>query len=359
MMSVFNADECSICKTTEDALDNLTGAQLLINHCGHKFCKSCTDRKFSQKSSFVCPVCGSSIKRNTISEKTLDEIEASEDVKVRRRINDIYNKEERDFSTLLEYNDYQEEKEDIIYQIVHNIDRTAAEARVKAYQKSHVDEIRTRLTQHSESDREMSQRVQRQRADNQAAVQEVQALDVLSRKVEKERRRQELQIRLGERTALSDELVAKQKEIAAQKHLSNPKNVANYGKGDRAPPAEKRLLSTFMQASATGLGGPDQGSSSSLLEPPSASTAPVVVPKVVEQFLQQRPLPKFIPQAPLQVPEDREAANAFFRGRREAGGFDPLTSFRKNYMEALDQLQLVACSATVSGEVRWPYPFGK
>lgn len=357
-MSTFNVDECSICKTTEDALDNLTGAQLLINQCGHKFCKSCTDRKFSQKSSFQCPVCGSSIKRNTISEKTLDEIEANEDVKVRRRINDIYNKEERDFSTLREYNDYQEEKEDIIYQIVHNIDRAAAEARVKAYQQSHVDEIRTRLAQHSEHDREMSQRVQRQRADNQAAVQEVQALDVLSRKVEKERRRQELQIRMGERTALSDELVAKQKELAAQKHLSNTSSVANNDGIDRPPPAEKRLLSTFMQASATGLGGPGQGASS-LLEPPSASSAPVVVPKVAEQFLQQRPLPKFIPQVPLQVPEDREAATAFFRGRREAGGFDPLTSFRKNYVEALDQLQLLACSATVSGEVRWPYPFGK
>jgi hypothetical protein len=33
---VFSADQCSLCGTTEDALDNLTAAQLLINQCGHK-----------------------------------------------------------------------------------------------------------------------------------------------------------------------------------------------------------------------------------------------------------------------------------------------------------------------------------
>lgn len=85
-----------------------------------------------------------------------------------------FNKVESDFTSLQEFNDYQEDKEDIIYELVHNIDRSAAEARVKAYQQSHVDEIRTRLAQHSESDREMSLRVQRQREDNQAAVKEVQ-----------------------------------------------------------------------------------------------------------------------------------------------------------------------------------------
>jgi hypothetical protein len=34
-------------------------------------------------------VCGSVIKKNSISEKTLDEIEASDDLKVRRRVNDM------------------------------------------------------------------------------------------------------------------------------------------------------------------------------------------------------------------------------------------------------------------------------
>lgn len=95
-----------------------------------------------------------------------------------------FNKVESDFTSLQEFNDYQEDKEDIIYELVHNIDRSAAEARVKAYQQSHVDEIRTRLAQHSESDREMSLRVQRQREDNQAAVKEVQVkCAVLSRRL--------------------------------------------------------------------------------------------------------------------------------------------------------------------------------
>jgi hypothetical protein len=49
-----------------------------------------------------------------------------------------------------------------------------------------------------------------------------------------------------------------------------------------------------MQASATGLGGEDQNSTTSLLEQPS--TAPTLIPKVAEQFIYQRPLPKFIPK---------------------------------------------------------------
>lgn len=243
MISSFKMDACSICGTTEDALDNLTNAQLLINQCGHKLCvvihyfilesfqplshliaDLCEQSQlqvmhvpqvFSEEHVLLpCVLCSDQEKHNIGENIGRDRSRGRPEsqkahqrhvsphsvlaeiiVAVLETMRSIlklagclfifmllcrlrYNKVESDFAVLLDYNDYQEEKEDVIYQLVHNIDRPAVEARVKAYQQAHEDEIRTRLAQHGESDRVMSALVQRQRADNQAAILEVQVREV-------------------------------------------------------------------------------------------------------------------------------------------------------------------------------------
>lgn len=332
---------CTICGTREDALDNLTAAQLLINICGHKFCKTCTDRKFSQRSTFACPACGIVIKRNTISEKTLDEIEASEDLKVRKRINNIYNKVESDFESLRDFNDYQEMKEDIIYDIVHDINKAAVEAQIERYQRKHANEIRTRLAEGSERDRQVEAIVLQQKKDSQEEIRDIQARDARLRKVEKETRRQELQIRMGERTTLSEDLIAAQREQAALTGFGVG-SMRNSGQQDK-----KRPISSFMSQSVSGLADIS-------IAPQSRVTEPVVkaVPKIVEQFLQQRPLPKFIPALPT-VGETR--ADCLL------GGLDLMSAHRRYYAETFSQFQMYISTdnstLSVQQEVSWPCPF--
>lgn len=108
-----------------------------------------------------------------------------------------YNKVESDFELLRDFNDYQEAKEDAIFALVHNIDRPAVEAQLQAYQRKHVDEIRTRLAARDERDRQLGALLGAQQRDSRERVLQAQARDVLERKVEREARRQDLQIRMG------------------------------------------------------------------------------------------------------------------------------------------------------------------
>ena len=63
------------------------------------------------------------------------------DYKIRRRIKSIYNQTLDDFPTLLAYQNYEEEVEDIIYNLVHNIDKEKTELAIKTYQLQHVSNI--------------------------------------------------------------------------------------------------------------------------------------------------------------------------------------------------------------------------
>ena len=73
----------------------------------------------------------------------MDENEVERDFRIRRRIMAIYNKTEDQFQTLDEYKDYEEEREDIIFNLVHGIDEEDSERRVKEYEAKNVLNIAT------------------------------------------------------------------------------------------------------------------------------------------------------------------------------------------------------------------------
>ncbi|WOH07058.1 hypothetical protein DCAR_0626487 [Daucus carota subsp. sativus] len=60
---------------------------------------------------------------------------------IRKRISNIFNKREDDFASLREYNDYLEDVEDMIVNMVEGIDVPAIEARIAQYQKENAEQI--------------------------------------------------------------------------------------------------------------------------------------------------------------------------------------------------------------------------
>ncbi|GBG68488.1 hypothetical protein CBR_g3032 [Chara braunii] len=65
----------------------------------------------------------------------------SKEVIVRKRIVEIYNKQQEDFGTLREYNDYLEEVEDIIFALVEGHDVEAVEAKIAKYKEENYEQI--------------------------------------------------------------------------------------------------------------------------------------------------------------------------------------------------------------------------
>ena len=138
-MSYFDAENaCVKCLRKQDSVMNLTGETLQVNKiptCLHKFCNQCVDREFSSKRQFKCPIesCTAMVRRATLTTLTIDEHEVSEDAKIRKKIKGIYNKFEDQFDNLNAFKDYEEEVEDIIYNLVHGIDVEEMNKKVEAY----------------------------------------------------------------------------------------------------------------------------------------------------------------------------------------------------------------------------------
>jgi len=77
---------------------------------------------------------------------------ADREVSIRRRISNIYNKRERDFECLLDYNNYLEEVEDIILSIVEGKDVVEMERKIKQYQRANEDSIAANLAKKAEDE---------------------------------------------------------------------------------------------------------------------------------------------------------------------------------------------------------------
>lgn len=125
-------DMCPVCKTDKYLSPEI---QFKINpECYHKICDACVDRIFSMGPS-VCPYpnCNKILRKNKFRTQVFDDIQVEKECDIRRRVLSIYNKKESDFKSLIEYNKYLEEIEDIVYKLLNKIDVEKTEERLKEY----------------------------------------------------------------------------------------------------------------------------------------------------------------------------------------------------------------------------------
>lgn len=305
---------CVICKTAQDAGQNLVDSVLLINfidggRCGHKFCKDCTKRKLQLegKRQFSCPICGSAVKQSTLSANSLDEIEVNNDARVRRRVKEIYNSCEADFLTWNEFCDYEEIVEDLIYKLVHGIDRQAVEQQILEYERTHTETILLNRRRRAELEEREAGRVREESWQSANRAQSFQDEDEAEIRRMKEHKRQQNEIMLGERDRLSSPSVRQ---------------------------GTSRLWSDAPgHTEAPHVAGPAVG-------PTAGSSAP----NPVLMFLMQRPEPKPNLQVP---PSEKPSKDALLK----AGGFDPTVCLRRNWFEmihgVLSYKHLVTATGTV------------
>ena len=161
----------------------------------------------ARKHEFPCPVCQTPVKRQKLSDRSLDDVQCEKDTSWRRRILKVFNKTQNDFPNLLEYNNYLEEVEDMIYSIV-NEEPNAEEckARLKEYEQAHKEEIVIRQSQRADEERSIEDRIaaeqreaERSRRD---ALEEEKAISQTKRQL----KRESTQVLLGEREEVSAEL---------------------------------------------------------------------------------------------------------------------------------------------------------
>ncbi|KAJ5093206.1 hypothetical protein N7456_009067 [Penicillium angulare] len=132
---------CPVCKSSRYLNPNM---RFLINpECYHKMCESCVDRIFSSGPS-SCPVagCRKTLRKNRFRAQTFEDIGVEREVDIRRRVMHILNRREEEFDSKRAYDDFLEQREEMIANLVCRTDVARTEAQLQRYATENMQSIR-------------------------------------------------------------------------------------------------------------------------------------------------------------------------------------------------------------------------
>eukprot|EP00743_Colponemidia_sp_Colp-15_P003472 GILK01003750.1.p1 GENE.GILK01003750.1~~GILK01003750.1.p1 ORF type:complete len:285 (-),score=54.80 GILK01003750.1:62-916(-) len=150
-------EECPICRNATYLKPDL---KLLISSCGHRFCQDCVNRLFSGgKTVAACPICRNTLRKGNFTDKSSDQVAFDKEVNIRRKVNKIYNKRREDFDSLQDYNNFLEEVEDVVFNLVNDIDVAATNARMEKFRAENQAQIIANEAKKAEDERKLLKRI--------------------------------------------------------------------------------------------------------------------------------------------------------------------------------------------------------
>lgn len=133
---------CPICKT--DKYLSPTMVFLINPECYHKICESCVDRIFAMGPT-KCPYpnCNKILRKNRFKRQVFEDLQIEKETDIRRKVLEIYNKQEEDFEgDLQKYNEYLEQVENTIYKLTNDIDVELTWEQLHDYELMNKDSIK-------------------------------------------------------------------------------------------------------------------------------------------------------------------------------------------------------------------------
>lgn len=106
--------KCPVCKN--DSYLN-PGIKMYVSPCFHKICESCLYKHFQQGYA-PCPECGTLLRRINFISSTFEDVEVEREIKMRKLINRHFLKQPENFANEIDYNDYLEEYENIVFELL-------------------------------------------------------------------------------------------------------------------------------------------------------------------------------------------------------------------------------------------------
>lgn len=166
---------CPVCKSDRYLNPKM---QLMVSPCYHKLCDGCVSRLFSGGSG-PCPTCGTNLRRSNYSVPRFEDVIVEKECRVRRRLAGIFCKAQEDFETVRDYNDYLEEVEDIVFNLMHDVDVQQMDAKIESYRQANLEQIKRAQTREStEADKiraELAAEAERRRRLHEQALMDLQA----------------------------------------------------------------------------------------------------------------------------------------------------------------------------------------
>lgn len=225
-------DMCPICKSSRYLNPSM---KFLVNpECYHKMCESCVDRIFSLGPA-TCPYagCGRILRKNKFKQQLFEDLAVEREVDVRKRVAKTFNRRQDDFDALEDYNNYLEEVEGIVFNLVNGVDAEATEAKLQAYEQANRTTILANSMRQKQDDEQQELRV---RYEQERRQQQQQLARILER--------EEQQIREDGHKELLRELATSKSDAETIKKKINNSILK------RSSARRRELESEFAQSSA-------------------------------------------------------------------------------------------------------------
>jgi len=114
----IQTEMCPICKSQKYLNPNM---KILVSPCFHKMCESCINRLYTHGAA-PCPICKTILRKTYFVPQTFEDLYVEKEVQIRKKVEKIFNKRLEDFGgDLRQYNDFLEEVEELIFNLINNI----------------------------------------------------------------------------------------------------------------------------------------------------------------------------------------------------------------------------------------------
>lgn len=142
-----------------------------------------------------------------MDQRSLDAVQCERDTSWRRRVLKVFNKTQSDFKSLLEYNNYLEEVEDLIFCIVmEEPNAEACKQKIKDYEQAHKQEIVIRQSQRADEERSIQDRIAAEQRETERLRREAADEEKAIAATKMRYKQESTQVLLGERDEVSAEL---------------------------------------------------------------------------------------------------------------------------------------------------------
>lgn len=111
-----------------------------------------------------------------------EDAKVEKEVDIRKRILRDFNRKEEEFKTLREYNDYLEEVETIIYNLVNNIDVMETNKKIEQYKKDNKDAIQKNKGKLGKDEYELEELIELEKIQDEFRRNEIKKEEVLAKK---------------------------------------------------------------------------------------------------------------------------------------------------------------------------------
>jgi CDK-activating kinase assembly factor MAT1 len=182
-------------------------------------CESCINRLFLQGPG-PCPICKTTLRKSNFKVQTFEDLYVEKEVLIRRKVGRYFNKRQEDFKSLLDYNNYLEECEEIIFNMINNVNVQETNEKIEKYRIENKDLITQNTQKQKQEEKQILLRLEKE-------------------KLEKQRRNEKyLEIQLKEK----EEIATQQNDLISLLEKADSKDVYSILKEQKKKQAVKAMF---------------------------------------------------------------------------------------------------------------------